>query len=117
MAETVVVTAPKGFDSGGNPTGGGSPVTLTPLEVAPGNTVLSLGVGGDLDDVEFTVYLPLRVKVGADWVATDTLVEDDASITVRTRECRARVQVWRSQRSATRGGVVVLCRSATGKAA
>lgn len=117
MAETVTVTPQAKFDDDGNPVDPDDPdpVTLTPLEVAPGNTLLSFGIGGDLDDVEFTVFLARRTKTDDGWVATETLVEDDCTINVRGRDCRARVQLWKSQRSATKGGLAVLCRSATGK--
>lgn len=117
MAETVTVTAPVELDSDMNPVAGsGGSVVLTPLEVAPGNSVLQYGVGGDLDDVEFTVYLSLRSKVDGEWVDTETVVADNSVINVRGRDCVARVAVWRSQRGYARGGVAVLCRSSTGKA-
>lgn len=104
-AETVVVTPQFGIDSDGNPRTDADPVTLTPLAVAPGNTLQRPADGGELDEADFTVFLSL---------ADEGKVHDDYSITVRGRECRARVQVWRSPRSG-RGGVVVLARSATGK--
>ncbi|WP_234785807.1 hypothetical protein [Mycolicibacterium elephantis] len=114
--ETVTVTPTSGLDSNGDPVAPGSPVTLTPLEIAPGNTVLQYGIGGDLDDVEFTVYFPPRVRTGVNTYAeTATVVADDYGINVRGRDCRARVAVWRSQRGGARGGVAVLCRSATGQ--
>lgn len=117
MTETVTVTPPVELDTSMNPiAGGGDPVVLTPLEVAPGNTVLQYGVGGDLDDVEFTVYLALRTKVEGEWVATETLVPDNSRVEVRGRDCVARVSVWRSQRNPARGGIAVLCRSSSGKA-
>lgn len=121
MSETVTVQPQVKLDAHGNPEVPGDPVVLTPLEVEPGNTLLSYGIGGDLDDVEFTVYLPLRVRTGlvagvATYADTTELVVDDCAISVRGRDCRARVQVWRSQRSPRRGGLAVLCRSATGKA-
>lgn len=106
-AETVTVRPQTKLDSDGNPSGGGSPVTLTPIAIAPGNTVRSFGDGGDLDAADFTVFLRL-----AD---ADKIANDD-EITVRDRVCTARVQLWKSPRTG-RGGVVVLCRSATGKAA
>jgi hypothetical protein len=124
VSETVTVTAAVELDGDGNPIVVDpvpDPVVLTPLEVAPGNTLLAYGIGGDLDDVEFTVYLPLRVRrlVDTEWLWLDvtTLVDDDSLVEVRGRTCRARVQVWKSQRSATRGGIAVLCRSTTGKSA
>lgn len=123
MTETVTITEAVELDNQGNPVAtAGDPVVLTPLEVAPGNTLLTFGVGGDLDDVEFTVYLSLKTRMQVDvdewaWIDTTTLVDDDKLIEVRGRTCRARVQVWKSQRSATRGGIAVLCQSATGKSA
>lgn len=116
MVETVTVTPRFGQNSDGDPIPDGDPFTLTPLEIAPGNTALQYGAGGDLDDVEFTVFLPLLMWRGPveTYVHTDELIKDDYGITVRGRDCTARVQVWRSQRSG-RGGVVVLARSKTGK--
>lgn len=105
MSETVLVTPEFGIDSDGNPRTDGTPITLTPLAVAPGNTLQQPGVGGELDEADFTVFLSL---------ADEGKVLDDYKITVRGRECRARVQVWRSPHS-ERDGVVVLARSATGK--
>lgn len=104
MAETVTVTPSGGdrYDSDGNPLPGGSPVTLPTLGIAPGNSELRYGVGGDLDDVQFTVYMELGSPVA-----------DDDEITVRGKQCRARVQEWRSPRT-NRGGLVILARSTTG---
>ena len=106
--ETVVVRPQVKFDSDGNPIipdPAPVPVTLTPIAIAPGNTTRSYGDGGDLDAADFTVYLKLG---DADKIA------DDYEIQVRGRDCTARVQKWQSPRTG-RGGLVVLCRSATGK--
>lgn len=105
MTETVTVTPQAGFDADGDPIPAGDPVTLTPLQIAPGNTAQLFTTDGMLDTADFTVYLALRDE-GA--------VSDDDQITVRGRLCRARVQVWKSPRSQF-GGVVVLCKSATGR--
>lgn len=105
MAETITVTPQSGYDSDGNPLPAGDPVTLTTLGIAPGNTVLTYGIGGDLDDVQFTVYLELG-----------SAIADDDQITVRGKDCRARVQEWRSPWT-NRGGLAVLARSTTGKGA
>ncbi|MDD7812621.1 hypothetical protein PP713_08640 [Mycobacterium sp. CSUR Q5927] len=114
MAETVTVTPRPGqLDANNDPLPAGEPITLTPLLIAPGNTVLKYGVGGDLDDVQFTVYLPLQVRRGNNLVPIETLVADDDQITVRGRECMARVKVWRSPQRGL-GGAVVLARAATG---
>lgn len=107
MAETVTVTPLFGNDNDGNPIDPGTPVVLTPIAIAPGNTTRQFGEGGDLDEAEFTVYLRL---------ADADKVKDDDRVEVRSRTCLARVQVWRSPRTG-RGGVVVVCRSATGKGA
>lgn len=114
-AETVVVTPASGYDNDGDPIAPGSPVTLAPLEIAPGNTGQVFNDNGVLDTAEFTLYFPLRVRVAGEWVAAESVVRDDYAIKVRDRDCWARVQVWRSQRT-HRGGVVVLCKSATGEA-
>lgn len=104
MSETVTVTPTGGgLDSDGNPVTAGSPVVLPTLAIAPGNTLLTWGVGGDLDDVEFTVYMVLG-----------SAVSDDDQITVRGKQCRARVQEWRSPRT-NRGGLAVLARAVAGK--
>lgn len=110
MTTVTVTSTAGGLDDDGNPTAGGTPVTLTPWEIAPGNTVLQYGIGADLDDVQYTVYFPLRLH----GQSTQDLIPDDSVITVDGKPCRARVQVWQSQRGGNRGGVVVLCRSTTG---
>ena len=112
MSEQVTVV-PAGVNSDGNPVTG-DPLTLAATEIAPGNALVRFGSGGDLTDVEFTVYLPLRTQSQGSWVDTATLIADGDHITVRGRTCVASVQVWRS---GGRGGVCVLARSRTGKAA
>lgn len=117
---TITVQTGGGLDEDGNPTASGGPVELTPLEIAPGNTVLRYGVGADLDDVQYTVYLPLRTRTAidvagqAEYTPTVDLIPDDSTVTVYGKPCKARTQVWQSQRGTSRGGVVVLCRSITG---
>ncbi|MCV7205303.1 hypothetical protein H7J71_25185 [Mycolicibacterium peregrinum] len=106
-AETVTVTPLFGNDDDGNPVPAGTPVVLTPIAIAPGNTTRQFGEGGDLDAAEFTVFLKL---------ADEAKIADDYQIEVRGKTCLARVRVWRSPRTG-RGGIEVLCRSATGKAA
>lgn len=117
MAETVTVTPRSGLDANNDPIADGTPFTLTPLEVAPGNTVVKYDIDGDLDDVEFTVFFPLTVfrTAEAGYERVEDLVKDGYGVRVRDRDCVARVQVWRSQRSG-RGGVVVLASSPTGNA-
>jgi hypothetical protein len=117
VTETVTVTQLVGNDSDGDPIAAEEPITLTPLEIAPGNMMIKYGTGGDLTDVEFTVYLPLRVNTGEGYTDTDTVVRTGDDIEVRGRRCTAMVSVWRSQRGGDRGGVAVLARSRSGKAA
>ncbi len=117
MTETVTITPLSGNDSDGDPVTPGTAVTLTPLEIAPGNMLIKYGTGGDLTDVEFTVYLPLRVPTATGWADVDTVVRDGDEIEVRGRRCTALVEVWRSQRGTNRGGAAVLARSRSGKAA
>jgi hypothetical protein len=117
VSETVSVIPTVGNDSNGDPVEQSDPITLTPLEISPGNTVIRYGFGGDLTDVEFTIYLPLRVRTATGtWMATEDVVRNGDEIDIRGRRCVATVQVWRSQRSQL-GGVAVLARSSSGKAA
>ena len=104
----VEVTPLFGNDANGDPQPAGAPVRLAVLEIAPGNAVIKYGQGGDLTDVEFSVYLPLR---------DEHKIKDGDEIVVRGRRCVATVQVWRSQRAPNQGGLVVLARSRSGKAA
>lgn len=103
MPESITVSATGGgYDNKGNPLPTGTPVTIPTLGIAPGNTAQEFSTGGDLDSVEFTVYLEL-----------DSPINDNDLITVRGKECRARVQEWRSPYT-NRGGLVVLAESVTG---
>ena len=117
MTETVTVTQLSGNDSDGDPVEASEEITLTPLEIAPGNMLIKYGTGGDLTDVEFTLYLPLRTATDEGYVDTDTLVRTGDDIEVRGRTCVALVSTWRSQRGGDRGGVTVLAQARTGKAA
>ena len=117
MSETVTITPTVGNDSGGDPVAQDSDITLTPLEIEPGNMLRKYGRGGDLTDVEFTVYLPLRVRTADGWAGIETLIHDGDEITVRGRRCTALVEIWRSGRGSARGGAAVLARSRSGKAA
>lgn len=117
MSETVTVTPTVGNDTNGDPATPGADITLTPLEIAPGNMLIKYGKGGDLTDVEFTVYLPLRVRTADGFAAIETLIRDGDEITVRGRRCTALVEIWRSGRGSNRGGAAVLARSRSGKAA
>lgn len=116
MTELVTITPLGGGDSDGNPRPAGTPFQLAALEVAPGNTLLRYGIGGDLDTVEFTVFLPLRVRaqVGPNWIwqSVETKLTKSFAVDVRGRRCTGRAQVWNS---GGQGGIAVLCLSATGK--
>ena len=116
MKETVTVTPTVGNDSDGDPVAQGAPITLTPQEIAPGNMLRKYGKGGDLTDVEFTVYLPLRIRTEADtYLPVDEVIHDGDEITVRGRVCVVLLEVWRT--GGYRGGAAVLARSRSGKAA
>lgn len=117
MSETVTITPTVGNDSDGDPVTQDADITLTPLEIEPGNMLRRYGKGGDLTDVEFTVFLPLRVRTADGWAGIETLVHDGDEITVRGRRCTALVEIWRSGRGSARGGAAVLARSRSGKAA
>jgi len=115
MPEIVTVTPGGGRDAKGNPVPAGTPFEVMALEVAPGNMLVRYGVGGDLSTVEFTVFLPLRMRAADPvdgYVATVDRLTDAFSIEVRGRVCRGRAQVWDS---GGRGGIAVLAYSATGK--
>lgn len=115
MTETVTITPTVGNDSNGDPITQGAPIELTPLEIAPGNMLRKYGAGGDLTDVEFTVYFPLRVNAGDGYVDIDTVIRDGDEITVRGRRCTALTSIWRSQCGTSRGGAAVLARFRGGK--
>ena len=102
MAETVTVTSQTGYDSNANPIPPGGSVTLPALGIAPGNTTQSFVQGGEAEDAEFTVYLELGSPIN-----------DDDEINVRGVPCRARTKKWISPWTG-RGGIEVLCKSATG---
>lgn len=112
MAEQVTITPTGKRTAKGDPGTPGTPFDVLALEVAPGNTMLRFGVGGDLDTVDFTVYLPLRIRIGPDYFRTVEKLTDDFAIDVRGRRYLGRHQEWSS---GGRGVVAVLAHSATGK--
>ena len=107
MAETVTIFPTVGNDDNGDPLPQGAPIVVTPLEIAPGNAVNKWGVGGDMQNIEFTVFLELR---------HERSIKTGDEMLVRGRRCLAAVQVWRSQQSPNQGGIAVLATSASGKA-
>lgn len=118
MSEPVVITPQAGRDRKGNPLPAGVPFTLNG-RVAPGNTARTYGPGGDLEEVDFTIYFPLRARrqnpTTLEWRWEDVaeLLTEDFTVTLRGTTCAARVQNWND---GGRGGIVVLAKSATGKA-
>lgn len=104
MSESVTIIPQVDRDDNGDMVAAGSPYTLVAKAVAPGNTTLSYNTSGDVEDVDFTVYLPLG-----------SVIKDDDVIMVRTKKCYARVQVWQSAYNTGRGGVVVLAKAITGR--
>lgn len=102
MNETVTITPSGGRDDDGNPVTGGDPVVVAPIAIAPGNTTVQFTDSGNVDSADFTVYFRLGVEIS-----------DGDVITVRGRDCLARVQEWINP-YANHGGVVVLCTSDTG---
>ncbi|SLF39495.1 hypothetical protein [Mycobacteroides abscessus] len=104
-AETVTVTPTFGYDNSGDPKPDGAPFELTPKFIAPGNTLREFGIGGDLEQTEFTVYLAISDR---------GKVKDNDKVHVRGKDCFARVADWVSPRT-NRGIVAVLAIGATGK--
>ncbi len=105
--EPVVITPQSGVDANGDPLPAGSPFTVSGL-VAPGNTAVRAGAAGDLDSVDFTVYLPLMIGT----VRTAALLDGSFTVTVRGRVCVGRVKVWDG--GAMGGGVEVLATARAG---
>lgn len=116
MTEQVTITPDIGSDAKGNPKPAGTPFTVPALEVAPGNTLLRYGVGGDLDSADFTVFLPLQIRIGSPAVRVRTAAActENFTVLVRGRKCQGRLQEWDS---GGQGGVAILCQSAKGKSA
>jgi hypothetical protein len=117
VSEPVIITPLAGRDTSGDPLPLGDPFTLYGL-VAPGNTTRTYQAGGDLEEADFTIHFPARVRREADgewgWAPVASLLPDDFTVEVRGQVCDGRAQVWDE---AGRGGVVVLASSATGRAA
>lgn len=105
VGETVTVTPQSGFNDDGDPIASGQPVTLEAILVTPGNTSSRVNDQGELDSVEFTVYLPFGSPIS-----------DDDLIVVREKPCWARVQEWRDPwpGAVSLDCLVVLCKAVTG---
>ncbi|CPR79254.1 hypothetical protein [Mycobacteroides abscessus] len=113
MSEQVTIIPSGGHNGDGDALPDGAPLVLIAYEVAPGNTLLSYGIGGDLDSVDYTVFLPLRFRADGIWSALAPKLEKPFDIKVRGRRCKGRAQVWDSR---GHGGIAVLAHSSTGKA-
>lgn len=117
MSEPVIITPKAGRDTSGDPLPAGEPFTLHG-RVAPGNTTRTYQAGGDLEEADFTIHFPGRVRVEVDgewgWASVADLLPDDFTVELRGQVCDGRVQVWDE---GGRGGVIVLASSATGRAA
>jgi len=115
VSEPVTITPQTGgLDANDDPlpTGApGGPVTVRG-HVAPGNTTLSAGADATLDAVDFTIYLPLRVRQPGGWVRTIALCGKNFTVTVRGQLCTGRAREW--DLGAGRGGVEVLASARTG---
>lgn len=110
MTEIVTITPQTGIDANDDPVAGAEPFTVSAL-VAPGNTTVRPGADGQLDVVDFTAYLPLRIKGAEGWVPTSTLLTDKFTITIRNQECVGRAREWNDN---GRGGIEVLASVKTG---
>lgn len=104
MTEIVTVIPQAGIDENDDPYPGGEPFSVRAL-VAPGNTTARPGADGQLDVIDFTAYLPLRIKGGEGWVRTSTLLTDKFTIVIRDQECVGRAREWNDN---GRGGIEVL---------
>lgn len=103
MSEIVTITPRTGNDRRGDPIPPGEPFDLRAMEIAPGNTAVRFGLGADLSDVNFTVFLPLRCE---------GRVRDGYGIKVRDLDLDARVLLWKS---GGRGALLVLAHKSTGE--
>lgn len=110
MSEEVVITPQAGLDAYDDLQAAGDPITVRGL-VAPGDTTTDPGADGSLDQVEFTVYLPLRIKQDTGWVRTLTALTDNFTITVRGQDCVGRAKEWDES---GRGGVEIVATAKTG---
>ena len=110
MTETVTITPQAGVDDNDDPLPAASAFSVVGY-VAPGNSTVRYGADGDLDQVQFTVYLPLKIKLRGAWARTMTALTDNFTITVRDQICTGRAQEWDQ---CGRGGVVILASANTG---
>ena len=108
--EPVTITPQSGLDEHDDPLPAGTPFTVNAL-VAPGNTTLRPGADAELDQADYTLYMPLRVEVGGKWVQTAIVLTEEFTVTVRGRVCVGRVKDWDLS---GRGGLEVLASSKTG---
>lgn len=110
MTEQVTITPQAGLDANDDPLPAATPFTVAGL-VAPGDSTTRPGADGDLDQIAFTVYLPLKIKGTTGWTRTTTALTDNFTVTVRGQVCVGRAKEWDVN---GRGGVVVLATADTG---
>lgn len=110
MTEQVTITPQAALDANDDPLPAGDPFTVLAL-VAPGDTTQRPGADAQLDVVEFTAYLPLRVKLAGGWTPTAAALTGNFHITIRGQVCVGRAREWNV---GGRGGVEVLALAATG---
>ncbi len=109
--EQVTVTPQGGVDAHDNPLPAGDPFNV-PALVAPGNTAARPGADGDLEEADFTLYLPLQIIDTAGIpVRTVEALTDEFTVTVRGQVCKGRAKEWDVD---GRGGVEVLAVAASG---
>lgn len=110
MSEPVTITPQAGLDDNDDPLPAAEPFTISGL-VAPGATTVDPGTEGTLDSVDFTVYLPLKIRQDGGWVRTSAVLTGDFTITVRGQVCVGRAKEWDEN---GRGGVEVIATALTG---
>jgi hypothetical protein len=104
VSERVTITPQVGVDANDDPLPGGVPFDVWAL-IAPGNTAVRYGADSQLDSVDFTAYLPLRVRQPSGWVAVSSLLTDNFTITIRDQVCVGRAREWNEN---GRGGIEIL---------
>lgn len=100
--EAVTITPRFGRDDSGTPRADGDPVTVFARGINPGNTTLTYGVSGAVDEVDFTIALD-----------PDVVIKNGDAVTVRGRTGHARVEKYLEE-WANRDQIVVTVRSVIG---
>jgi len=110
VSEILTITPQAGLDANDDPLPASTPFTLRGL-VAPTNTTVQPGADGNLDEVDFTIYLPLKIKQPSGWTRTSALLTNNFTVTVRGQVCIGRAREWDE---GGRGGVEVLATAKAG---